>query len=138
MRRREFITLVGGATASWPFGARAQQPEQMRRIGGLMGFADNDLEAKAWVSSFIQGLKELNWEEGSNVHFDYRWTVGAPERGQIFAAELVASNPAVILASNTVTLAALRQATTTIPIVFVNVSDPVGGGFVQSFARPGG
>jgi putative ABC transport system substrate-binding protein len=139
MKRRAFITLLGGAAAAWPLAARAQQqPDRMRRIGVLMWSAQNDAEAKVWVSSFVQGLRELNWAEGSNVHIDYRWTAGDPGRTRTFATELVALKPDVILASNTTTLVALYEATRTTPIVFVNVSDPVGGGFVQSFARPGG
>jgi putative tryptophan/tyrosine transport system substrate-binding protein len=139
VRRREFITLVGGAAGAWPVAARAQQrPDRKRRIGVLMFSADDDAEVRVWVSSFVQGLRELNWAEGSNVHIDYRWTAGDPGRTRMLAAELVALKPDVILASNTTTLVALYEATRTTPIVFANVSDPVGGGFVQSFARPAG
>jgi len=110
----------------------------MRRIGALMGSPENDPEAKSWVASFGQGLIELGWREGGNVRIEFRWCGTDPERARTFAAELVGLQPDVILASNTPTLAALHQATPTIPIVFANVTDPVGGGYVQSIARPGG
>jgi putative tryptophan/tyrosine transport system substrate-binding protein len=137
MRRREFISLLGGA-ATWPVAARAQQSDRMRRIGVLMGFAENDSEAKEWVAAFLQGLREFGWRESGNVQIDYRWGGTKPERMPSYAAELVGLKPDAILASNTPTLAALHQATRTIPIVFVNVAGPIGGGFVQTFARPGG
>jgi len=137
MKRREFITLLGGA-AAWPLAARAQQPDRIRLIGVLVFSGEDDVEAKAWISSFVRGLRELNWIEGGNVHIDRRWAAVDPERARMLAGELVALKPDVILASNTTTLTALHQATHTTPIVFANVSDPVGGGFVQTFTRPGG
>jgi putative ABC transport system substrate-binding protein len=141
MRRREFITLlggVGGAAAAWPIAARAQQSEQMRRIGVLMNFAADDSESSRRVAAFVQGLQALGWEPGRNVNVDYRWAAGEAERYRKYAAELIALSPDVILASGASSLGSLLQATRAIPIVFVNANDPVGAGFVQSLARPGG
>ena len=139
MRRREFITLLGGAATIWPLAARAQQPERMRRIGVLMGFPENDLEAQACVAAFREGLQKLGWVEDRNIRFDTRWaTPDDAEARQRFAKELVALQPDLILSHLTPTTAALLQQTRTIPIVFAMVADPVGSGFVASFARPGG
>jgi putative ABC transport system substrate-binding protein len=138
MRRREFISGLGSVAVAWPSAARGQQPNRVRRIGVLMGYAENDLEAEDWVTAFAQGLREVGWRENSSVQIEYRWGGNNPERIASFAAQLVGLKPDAILASNTPTLAALHQATRTIPIVFANVSDPVGGGFVQAFSRPGG
>jgi putative ABC transport system substrate-binding protein len=137
MRRREFITLVGGA-ATWPLAARAQQPERMRRIGVLLNFAEDDLEAQAQHLAFLQGLQQLGWTDGRNVRIDARWTEGDPARARKYAAELVALEPDVVLAGGTTVLGLLLQATRRVPIVFVQVTDPVGGGFVASLALPGG
>ena len=138
MRRREFIALIGGA-AAWPLAARAQQPDRMRRIGVLMGFAESDPEAQAWIAAFREGLQKLGWAEGRNIRIDTRWaTPRDVEARQGFAKELVALQPYLILASTTPPTAALLQQTRTIPIIFAIAADPVGSGFVASFARPGG
>ena len=138
MRRREFTTLLGGATVVWPLAARAQQPDQMRRIGVLMGYAESDLEAQAWVTAFVQEFKELGWTVGRNVSIDYRFGAGDADRMRAYAEELVGLAPAVILAHSSPVTAALLQATRTIPIVFVDVFAPVGQRFVSNLARPGG
>jgi putative ABC transport system substrate-binding protein len=138
MQRREFITLLGGAVAAWPLAARAQQGERVRRIGVLMGFATTDPDAQALQWAFSQRLRELGWTDGTTARFDYRWASGDRERFKAYASELVALKPDVILANTTPAVAALRQETTTIPIVFVQVTDPVGQGFVSNLARPGG
>jgi putative tryptophan/tyrosine transport system substrate-binding protein len=138
MTRREFITLLGGAAVAGPLAARAQQGERMRRIGVLMGFAADDLVAQRRVLAFAQALAQLGWTDGRNVRIDIRWSVGDPERIRKYAAELVALAPDVILASSSATTGALLQATRTVPIVFVQVAEPVGAGFVETLARPGG
>ena len=139
MRRREFIILLGGAVVSWPLAARAQQPDRVRRIGVLMGFAENDSQAQAMIAAFREGLEKLGWTEGRKTRIDSRWTAPADaESRQRFAKELVALQPDVILSHTTPTTAALLQQTRTIPIIFATVSDPVGSGFVASFPRPGG
>jgi len=138
MRRRVFITLVGGAAASWPLVARAQQHDEIRRIGIIVNVAVDDPEAQASVAAFKQTLQQLGWSEGRNLQIDVRGVAGDPERMQAFAKELVALQPHVILTRSTpVTAAVLRQTRTT-PIVFTVVSDPVGERFVESLARPGG
>jgi putative tryptophan/tyrosine transport system substrate-binding protein len=137
MRRREFITLLGGAAAAWPFAARAQQGERVRRIGVFVaGVADNP-EYQARNAGFLQGLGELGWTIGRNLRIDYRWATNDAERFR-YAAELVALKPDVILATSGAIVGALQQASRTVPIVFVTVIDPVGGGWVESLARPGG
>jgi putative tryptophan/tyrosine transport system substrate-binding protein len=138
MRRREFITLLGGAAAAWPFAARAQHPERMRRIGVLMSTAADDPEGQARIAAFHQGLQQLGWTIGQNVRIDSRWPSGDSERFRRYAAELAAPSPDVILATGSAAAAPLLQATRTVPIVFVIVPDPVGAGFVNSLARPGG
>ena len=138
MRRREFITLLGGAAAAWPLAARAQQRERMRRIGVLLPAAADDPEAQARVAAFLQGLQQLGWTIGRNVRIDYRWAATNADRIRRHAAELVALAPDVILAAGSPAVAALQQATRTVPIVFASVADPVGAGFVESLARPGG
>jgi putative ABC transport system substrate-binding protein len=137
MRRREFITLLGGAVA-WPVAARAQQTEQMRRIGVLVGFSENDSEGSAQLSGFIQGLLELGWTRGRNMQIDVRWAASDVDHMRVLAKELVDLRPDVILTSGTAATAALRRETQTIPIVFTLVGDPVGDGFVAGLARPGG
>ena len=137
MRRRAFITLLGGA-AAWPLAARAQQGERMRRIGVLMPFSANDPQSKARLSAFQQGLQKLGWVDGHNVRIDTRWFAGSADDNRKNAAELVALAPDVILATGSASVAPLLQATRTVPIVFVIVPDPVGAGFVNSLARPGG
>jgi putative tryptophan/tyrosine transport system substrate-binding protein len=137
MKRREVITLLGGA-AAWPLAPRAQQPERMRRIGVLMNVAANDPEGEARLTAFVQGLQQLGWTDGRNVRIDSRWAAGNADRFHRYAEELVALMPDVILASATPSVQALQQATRTVPIVFAIVADPVGAGFVDSLARPGG
>jgi putative tryptophan/tyrosine transport system substrate-binding protein len=138
MRRREFITLLGGVTAGWPFAARAQQAAGVRRIGVLMSDAETDPEAQSNAAAARQGLQELGWTDGRNVRIDYRWAGGDKDRMRALAKELVELQPDVILARSTPATAALKAETRTIPIVFTTVSDPIGSGFVTSFARPGG
>jgi ABC-type uncharacterized transport system substrate-binding protein len=138
MRRRDFITLLGGAAAVWPVAARAQQVERMRRIGVLMNLAPDDPEGQARITVFAQGLQEMGWIVGRNVRVDTRWGGGGADRIRRDAAELVALSPDVIFATSGTVLPALVQATRTVPIVFVQTADPVGSGFVDSLARPGG
>ena len=138
LRRREFITLLGGAAAAWPLAARAQQREQMRRIGVLMNLTADDAEGQGRLAAFMQGLQEAGWSVGRNVRVDLRWGGGDPELYRSHAAELVALAPDVILAAGAIVTRALQRATRTIPIVFANAVDPVGMGFVASLARPGG
>jgi putative tryptophan/tyrosine transport system substrate-binding protein len=137
MRRREFMTLIGGATATWPLTAYAQQPERMRRIGAFAGIQD-DAEGQARFAAFLQGLRQLGWTDGHNVRIDYRWGGGNADNIRKYAAELASLAPDVILAAGVAALGPLLQATRTVPIVFVIVPDPVGAGFVDSLARPGG
>ena len=138
LRRRDFITLLGaGAAAAWPLAARAQQGERMRRVGVLMPIAD-DSEGQERIKPFQATLHDLGWVEGRNVQIDYRWTEGDANRIPRYVSELVRLRPDVIFETSSPVLAALKRATSTIPIVFVNVSDPVGQGFVASLARPGG
>jgi putative ABC transport system substrate-binding protein len=137
MRRRDFITLVGGAAVVWPRAARAQQPERMRRIIVLMGIA-NDAEAQARAVALRQGLQVLGWTMGRNIQIDYSFADGDLERMRVYAKEAVASGPDVILAVTNPALQAIRNATRNQPIVFLQVSDPVGGGFVESLAHPAG
>jgi len=138
MKRRQFITLLGGA-ASWPLAAHAQQGERMRRIGVLMGdFPENAPEARAIVAAFREELQKLGWTEGRNIQIDFRWAAADIEAMQRFAKELVGSQPELIFSTNTPATATLLQQTRTIPIVFVQVTDPVGSGFVASIPRPGG
>jgi ABC-type uncharacterized transport system substrate-binding protein len=137
MNRREFMTLLGGA-AAWPLAARAQQVEKVRRIGVLQPLAADDPESPARVTAFAQGLQQFGWTDGRNVRIDYRWAAGDTDRYRRYAAELVALAPDVILASSSPAMMSLQQLTRTMPIVFVSVVDPVGAGFVESLARPGG
>jgi len=137
VKRRAFITLVGGAAVVWPLAARAQQGERVRRIGVLMNLAADDPEAPGRIAAFAQGLGELGWTTGNNVRIDYRWAANNPDRGRRYAEELIALAPDVILASGSAAARPLLQATRT-SIVFVQVIDPVGLGLVASLARPGG
>jgi putative tryptophan/tyrosine transport system substrate-binding protein len=137
VKRRAFITIIGGA-AAWPIAARAQQRERMRRIGVLMAFASDDPEGQARLAAFAQGLQQSGWTVGQNVRVDYRWSGGNADNIRKYAAELVALAPDVILAHSSQAVAPLLQATRTVPIVFTSVSDPVGAGYVDSLARPGG
>src|SRR5215472_13244369 len=136
-RRREFITLLGGA-AAWPLAARAQQGERMRHVGVLMPFRADDLPGRDRLATFVQALQQLGWIDGRNVRIDPRWGGGNAGNIRKFAAELVALAPDVILADSSATVATLLQETRSVPIVFTIVADPVGAGYVDSLARPGG
>ena len=138
MKRREFITFLGGSVAAWPLVAHAQQPDRIQRIGVLMGYDENTPFAQRMLSAFKQELAALGWIEDRNLRIDYRWTAGDVSRAGAFAKELVALQPKVILSNTTPVTAALHRETKTIPLVFVVVSDPVGSGFVESLPRPGG
>jgi ABC-type uncharacterized transport system substrate-binding protein len=138
MQRRDFITLLGGAAVTWPLAVRAQQSERVRRIGLLTGYAESDPEGQSPVAAFRQSLRQLGWIEGRNIRIDYRWAAGKVDRLQNFAKELVDLQPDVVLAVTSPSVTSLLRETRTVPIVFVQVSDPVGQGFVGSLARPGG
>jgi putative ABC transport system substrate-binding protein len=139
VKRREFMTLLGGIAATWPLAARAQQPGQMRRIGVLMNLAADDPESQARIGAFLQGLQELGWALGRNLRIDYRWGAASDaERIRRLAAELIALVPDVILANAPPSVIALQRTSRSVPIVFAAVTDPVGMGIVQSLARPGG
>jgi putative tryptophan/tyrosine transport system substrate-binding protein len=138
MRRRRFITLLGGAAAGWPLAARAQQAERVRRVGVFMNFAPDDPAAQTRLTRFLQRLQELGWTDGRNLHVDVRWGAGDPLRIRQAASELVSLAPDVILSTGSPTTGPLLQATRTLPIVFVQVADPVGAGFIEQLARPGG
>ena len=137
MRRREFITLIAGV-AAWPLPASAEQPDRMQRIGVLMAYAQSDREGQAWVAAFREGLQKLGWTEGRNIAIDIRWPAADEELIQRFAKELVTLRPDLILTQNTPTTAAILQQTTTIPVFFANVFDPVSSGLVASLPRPRG
>jgi putative ABC transport system substrate-binding protein len=140
MQRREFIALLSGAAAAglWPLAGRAQQPERIRRIGVLVAYAESDREGRGFVATFREELQKLGWTEGRNIQIDTRWAADDAKSMQRFAKELVALQPDLILSHNTPTTAAMLQQTQSIPIIFANVSDPVGSGFIASFPRPGG
>jgi putative ABC transport system substrate-binding protein len=138
MKRRAFITLLGGAAAAWPLAARAQQPERMRRVGVLHLQAADDPEQQARIAAFRQGLQQFGWIDGRNLRIDFRWSAGSAADARKYASELVALSPDVILTSGAAAVAPLLQATRSVPIVFVLVADPVGAGIVDSLARPGG
>jgi putative tryptophan/tyrosine transport system substrate-binding protein len=138
MKRREFITLLGGAAAAWPLAARAQQAESMRRIGVLIGRSDRDPEGQQWSAALERGLGELGWIPGRTALIDYRWQTSDLRQRTAFVNEIVALRPDILVASTTQYLIAARDATQTIPIVFVAVADPVAQGFVASLAQPGG
>ena len=138
MRRRSFITLLGGGALAWPLAAHAQQGERMRRVGVLLGLVENSEEGQARIAAFLQSLYQLGWADGRNVRIDTRWGEGDAELSRKYAAELIALAPDVILTSGGMTVAALQRATRSVPIVFGSVIDPVGAGFVDSLARPGG
>ncbi len=138
MRRRDFIkTVVGGVAVTWPVAARAQQGERMRRIGVLIGVED-DVEGQARLAAFRKGMRDSGWSEGRDLQLDVRFTAGNADRARIYAAELITSAPDVILANTSTVVTALKERTTTIPIVFAQVVDPVNSGFVDSLAHPGG
>jgi putative tryptophan/tyrosine transport system substrate-binding protein len=138
MRRREFITLLGGAGAAWPLAARAQPTERMRRIGVIMGFAEDDPVWQNYLATLRQRLRDFGWTEGGNIRFDYRFTGESTDRMSTAAAEVVAMAPDVIFVSTNPVVSAVMQATRTIPIVFTWVSDSVGSGYVANLAHPGG
>jgi putative ABC transport system substrate-binding protein len=138
MKRREFMALLAGAAAGGPLAARAQQGDRIRRIGVMVSLAESDPEAQANVAALREGLQRLGWTEGRNIRTDYRWGVSDPERSRVAARELLALSPDVIMPATSQMLTATRQENSSIPVVFVNISDPVGTGFVESLARPGG
>jgi putative ABC transport system substrate-binding protein len=137
MRRREFITLLGGA-AAWPLAARAQQPNRMRRIGALMNLAEDDPDSRVRQMAWLQGLDRLGWTVGRNLAIDYRWSISDVGRARAAAAELLALGPDVILAYGTVSVQGLQSVTRTVPVVFTLVAEPVAQGFIESLAHPGG
>ena len=137
LKRREFITLLGSAAAAWPLAARAQS-DRVRRIGVLMAYAESDPEGQAWVAAFREGLQKLGWTENTNVRIDYRWATAEVAQIRQQAKELVAQQPELILSSGSPTTLALVQQTRTLPIVFANLVDPIGQGFVASMSKPGG
>lgn len=138
MKRREFITLLGGAVSAWPLVIRAQQADHMRRIGVLVGYSAGDVEGQASVAAFRQRLRELGWTDGRNIRIDTRWAGGDADKARTFAKELVRMAPDVIVSSSNLVTEILQRETGTIPIVFVFVGDPVGSGFVTNVAHPGG
>jgi putative ABC transport system substrate-binding protein len=138
VRRREFITLLGGAAAAWPIAARAQQSDRVRLVGALMGIAEGDPEGRVWISAFRKGLEGAGWVEGRNLRLDLRWPSGDTSIMRAQAAELVNQHPDVIVTHATPATIALRHETRAVPNVFVVVADPVGSGFVESFHSPGG
>src|SRR5262245_15672217 len=139
IRRRQFITLLGGAAATWPLAAQAQPSERVRRIGLLSGGLNpSDSDTQASIKAFQEGLEQLGWFVGRSVQIDYRWALGNAANVRKYVEELAAVAPDVILSSGNMVMSPLLQATRTVPIVFVNVADPVGSGFVDSLARPGG
>jgi putative tryptophan/tyrosine transport system substrate-binding protein len=138
MKRREFIALLGGAAAAWPLAALAQQPDRVRRIGVLQGQAADDPDAQTNMAAFLQGMQQFGWTDGRNVRIERRWGAGNAANMRKYATELVGLAPDVILASGAAPLAPLLQATSTVPIVFATVPDPVGAGYVDNLARPGG
>jgi putative ABC transport system substrate-binding protein len=138
VRRREFITLIGGAATAWPLAARAQQAGAVRRVGVLMNFAANQPEGQAELATFMQALRQLGWNEGQNLRVDVRWNAGDVELAKIYAAQLIGLMPDVIVAASTINLAMFQQATNSVPIVFVAVTDPVEQGIVPSLTHPGG
>jgi ABC-type uncharacterized transport system substrate-binding protein len=138
VKRRDFITLLGGVAAAWPLAARAQQGERMRRIGVLTPFPADDAEGHARLTAFAQALQQSGWTVGQNVRIDYRWGPGNAETMRKYATELIALTPDVVLASTSAAVPPLLEASRTVPIVFAGVADPVAAGFVESLARPGG
>jgi putative ABC transport system substrate-binding protein len=136
MRRRDIITLLGGAAAGWPFAGRAQQAERVRRIGVLMPYAADDSQARVYMQAFLQRLQELGWMVGRNLQIDYRWTPDFPIRGRAVAAELVALAPDVVLTQTGTLVSDLQSASRSVPIIFTGVADAVGSGRVESLARP--
>jgi putative ABC transport system substrate-binding protein len=138
LKRREFITLLGGAAVAWPLAARAQLTERAQRIGVLLNLAADDPMGQARVAAFVQGLEAAGWSDGRNVRIDKRWAAADPGNYRKYAAELIALGPEIVLASTTAAVAQLQRASRTVPIVFVSAIDPVGSGLITSMARPGG
>jgi putative ABC transport system substrate-binding protein len=138
MRRREFIAALAGATAAWPLSSQAQQADRVRRIGVMISLPESDPEAQLNAKALREGLQQVGWTEGRNIQTDYRWDVGGPERARIAVKELMALSPDIIMPATTQMLAAVKQGAGSVPVVFVNISDPVGTGFVSNLARPGG
>jgi putative tryptophan/tyrosine transport system substrate-binding protein len=138
VKRREFITLVVGTTATWPIAARAQQVDRVRRIGVFLPTAAGDAQSMSYISALLQELQRLGWTDGSNVRIEFRWGAGDAEQYRKIATDLVALRPDVIVANGGLAVGALQRATRAVPIVFVQVSDPVGGGIIESLAQPGG
>jgi ABC-type uncharacterized transport system substrate-binding protein len=138
MRRREFTTLLGGAAVAWPLAARAQRPEPGRRIGVLMSLAEDDREGKRYIATFLRRLQELGWKDGDDLHIDVRWGAADLDLIRSYASQLVELKPNVILAQSALALAPMQGVTNTIPIIFVQIVDPVGAGFVTSLGRPNG
>ena len=138
MRRRDFIALLGGTAATWPLAARAQNSDRMRRIGALLNGAGDDPFYQARIDTFTQGLQQLGWIEGRNLHTDIRWVPANAGLFRRYAEDLIALAPDLVLAHSSPAVAALQQETRTVPIVFIGVVDPVGAGFVSNLARPGG
>jgi putative ABC transport system substrate-binding protein len=138
MRRREFITLLGGITVAWPLVARAQQPQRIRLIGVLMGYAESDRAAQSWLAAFRGALTKLGWTEGSNLRIELRWSASDADRMRTLAKELVDLRPDAIFGTTTPVVGALARETRTISIVFAAVSDPIGSGFAANLAHPGG
>jgi putative tryptophan/tyrosine transport system substrate-binding protein len=140
LRRRDFIAFVGSAAAAWPLAARAQLPVGVRRIGMLMAYAESDREGQAFVATFKEALGKLGWAEGRSIQIDVRWAPASSDEAQRqqFAQELIAFQPDLIVSHGTPNTTTLHQKTRTVPIIFVNASDPIGSGFVTSFPRPGG
>ena len=136
MRRREFIAAFGSAAVTWPLTARAQQPERMRRVGVVMGYAESDPNGQLQVTSFRQQLQKLGWVEGSNIRIDFRFAADDPERIRALAVELLGLRPDVMVSNSNVVTTILQSEVRAIPQVFVSVSDPIGSGFVTELARP--
>ena len=136
--RREFIAALGGAAAAWPLAARAQQAERVRKVGVLMNSAATDATYQSYLAAFTEALHQLGWIEGQNLRIDVRWSAGDAALARIYAAQLIGLRPDVILTSSTNNLKAIQEATSTIPVVFVQVSDPVAQGFVANITKPGG
>jgi putative ABC transport system substrate-binding protein len=138
MRRREFIALLGSATVAVPIAARAQQPGQLFRLGYLSSNSEDEQQAQSYRIAFHEALGSLGWAEGRTIRIDYRWGAATPERARAYAEELVTLKPNALLATNSTCSEALQKTTKTVPIVFTNVSDPLGSGLVDSMAHPGG
>src|SRR5215831_8330910 len=138
MRRRDFIKAIVGSSVAWPLTARAQQDQRVRRIAVLMNLGSDDPQSKVRIAAFIQGLQQLGWTDGSDMRIETRWSMGDPDRARRYATELVTLAPDVILADGGTTVGTLQHVTRTVPVIFVNVTDPVAAGFVDNLARPGG